>query len=212
MADRAARGLEELIAFEFELGDGVLVALEPLVEAVVRRHERPFEFGDGVRDALDVDLVVAEGGLEVLAVAWDRGDHFDGELMGRSHFQGIRDGARSLFGKGLGAAVPELGDLTVGIENRRRIDRPLRPAVADRSLQVVDAARGEIVAGVAGDEARAGKTRFEVEHLAQLHQSGIFNLDGFNGVDGFGGKRRGGGAEKRGQRKRGKGLFHGFLS
>ena len=69
VADRAAGFLKDLVAVQFLLSDGVFVALEPLVKTSVGRDESTFEFGHGFGDALDVDLSVAEGFLEVWSVA-----------------------------------------------------------------------------------------------------------------------------------------------
>jgi hypothetical protein len=53
---------------------------------------------------------------------------------------------------------PELGDIEAGIEYRRRVDRPLLPVVADGGAQVVRTAHAQVVAGVAGYEARRRQT------------------------------------------------------
>ena len=59
-----------------------------------------------------------------------------------------------VLGERLRAAVPELGNLAEGVEHGGRVDRALLPTVADRGLKVVDAARGKVVAAVAGNKAR----------------------------------------------------------
>ena len=194
VADRAAGLLKDLIAVQFLLSDGVFVALEPLVKTSVGRDESTFEFGHGFGDALDVDFSVAESLLEVRSVAGDRSDDLHGHFVGGGHFKRIGNGAGCLFGKRLGAAVPELSDLTEGVQYGRRIDRPLCPAIADGGLQIVHAARREVVAAVAGNEAGTGQTGLEKEHFAELDQSRIFDFDRFNRINGFGGLN--GGAQR----------------
>jgi hypothetical protein len=72
VAGDAAAVLEQLIAGEFLLVQGLAVTLEPFVEARVRRDQGFLEGGDGLGDLLDVDLVGAEGFPEFGDVTRDR--------------------------------------------------------------------------------------------------------------------------------------------
>ncbi|MBB6064126.1 hypothetical protein HNR76_000652 [Pseudoxanthomonas broegbernensis] len=66
------------------------------------------------------------------------------------------------------AAVPELGDVEHRVEHRRRIARPLLPAVADGNGYVVRTAGADVVAGVATDDVAARQARIEEQPRAQF--------------------------------------------
>ncbi|MNN23376.1 hypothetical protein D3C81_1367720 [compost metagenome] len=185
VAGHAARFLEQLVAVLLGLGQRLLVALQPAVEARVGRGQGLLELGDGVGDRVDGDLVGLVGLLDRLTVLRDRADHGHCLLVGEGHFLRVGDRAAGLLLEVVGAAVPELGDVHSRVEHGRRIDRPFLPVVADRGRQVVAAARAQVVAGVAGDDAGLGQARVEEQLLAQFDLGRLGDLGRFDRLDRF---------------------------
>ena len=185
----AAAVLEQLVAGEFLGVEGLLVALQPLVEARIRRDEGFLEGGDGLGDPVDVHFGRAESLLEGAHVAGDGFQGGDRVLVGEGHFAGVGDGASGLLLQILRAAVPELGEVEARVEDGRGVDRAFLPAVADGALQVVRAAHGQVVAGVTRDEAGLRQAGIEEQHLAELDRGRVAGFGGRYRLDGFGGGR-----------------------
>src|SRR5690606_3009801 len=106
---------------------------------------------------------------EQLHVARDARQRLDHQLRGAVHLHAGLHRAGGLFGQVGGAAIPELGGVEHGVEDRGRVARAALPAVADRRGHVVGAAGADAVAGVAGDHVAARQARLEEQHPAQLH-------------------------------------------
>ncbi|CUK13187.1 Uncharacterised protein [Achromobacter sp. 2789STDY5608615] len=185
VARHAAAVLEQRVAGQLLHRQRLVVALEPLVKARVRRHQRFLEGGQRAGHLVDGDVVLAEHLLEFGAVARNGIEHLHRQFMGGGHFHRIGDRAAGLLAQVLGAAVPELGDVQAGIEHRRRIDRTLLPLVADRRLQVVGAAHAQVVAGITGDRAGARQARVEEQLLAQLHLGRVLDHRRLDRLDRF---------------------------
>jgi hypothetical protein len=113
-----------------------------------------------------------------------------------------------------GTAVPELGHVQAGVEHRGRVDRAFLPVVTDGGLQVVAAAHGQVVAAVAGDEARLGQAGIEPQLLAQFHHGRVLDHGRRDGLDGFlralcmGGQCQEGGRGGQGCNEGSEGGFH----
>ena len=86
----------------------------------------------------------------------------------RGHLDGVDHSAAGLLLKVFGAAVPELRFVEHGVENRRRVAPPTLPVVPNGGWFLVDAAKPDVVAGIAADGMAGGQPRLEVKHLAKF--------------------------------------------
>ena len=72
---------------------------------------------------------------------------------GHRHLLRVQNRAERLFLDVLGSAIPELTRVQGGVEHSRRVARPGHGAVAEAGRQTVHAVVGQVVAGVAADQA-----------------------------------------------------------
>ncbi len=197
VAGDAACGDEGLEALQLAGGESGVVALQEFIKAVVG-DEGAFEGGDGVGDVVVGDgvfLVRESFGESPLigAEGFDFADRFC--LVGDGHFNGIEDGALGLSFEGGGAAIPELGEMEAGVEDRGGVAASAFTEGSWGGGLVVDAAPLFVhgMAGVAGLGIVCGELFFEEEGFAEfderfgvLLRTGHFFGEGFDQAGGEG--------------------------
>ena len=87
--------------------------------------------------------------------------------VGRGHLDRIDHRAAGLLFEILGPAVPELGLVEDGVENRGGVAPAMLPAMTEGGRFGVGAAKPDIVAGAAADGVACGQSRIEIQHLAE---------------------------------------------
>ena len=180
VAEDAADGLEQGHAPQLGLAEGGGVAADEAVIGAVRGDQGALEGGQGLGDAVEGDLAVAEGPGEVPAVAGVGGEA-PFRLAGavQVHFHGVEDGALGLLLKGRGAAVPEQHRLEGRVPYRRRVARAALPRFPQGGGAPVAAGLGvEVVAGTAGLGALAREAGFVEETFAQGDLGGVARVVG----------------------------------
>ena len=103
-----AFAVEEIQAILLLLRQSGLVAGEVAIVGGISGHDGALEGGDGLRDAIEVDGAVPEGGGKKRGVAFDPLDRLDHPVIGHAHLIRIRhrnDDLRLQRGR---TAIPEL--------------------------------------------------------------------------------------------------------
>src|SRR5690554_6700950 len=149
-----ADALEQLIAFEFLLGDGLVITLEPQVKARIRCYQGFFKLGNGIGNFVDGDFFGVVNLLEAFHILWNRFNYVDCQLMGKAHFQRVCNRTASLLLQVGSTTVPELGDVKAGVEHGWRVDRAFLPLVTDGGWNIVSSAHAQVVAGVTRNKSR----------------------------------------------------------
>jgi len=180
VAEDAADGLEQGHAPQLGLAEGGGVAADEAVIGAVRGDQGALEGGQGLGDAVEGDLPVAEGPGEVPAVAGVGGEA-PFRLAGavQVHFHGVEDGTLGLLLQGRGAAVPEQHRLEGRVPYRRRVARAALPRFPQGGGAPVAAGLGvEVVAGTAGLGALAREAGFVEETFPQGDLGGVARVVG----------------------------------
>ena len=153
MAGGAALVHEQLQAFFLICSQSIRIATEVFVEGSVWREKGPLERGNGRRRVRKSDRVCLrwKGILEQLRIAGNALQRFHDMLDARSHLQRVLHRAGGLLLQVCRPAVPKLRLIENGVEYRRRVPAPLLRFVTDGRRQHINAAKPDLMAGVAAD-------------------------------------------------------------
>ena len=144
---------KQLQTFFLICGQSIRIATEVFVERRVWREKGPFECGNGRRRIGDGDRVRLrwESIFELLRIARNALQHCDDMLDARTHFQRVLHRAAGLLLQVCRPAVPKLRLIEHGVEYRWRIPAALLRFMTDRRRQSINAAKPDLMAGVAAD-------------------------------------------------------------
>jgi hypothetical protein len=171
VATHAALGHEQVKSLLLGRVERILLAGEVLVEARLRGNQRRFERFDRARHVLErYDIFFSgESLLKVLHIRWYAAKRLHGTVGIAVHLDCRLNRTHGLLFQVLRTAIPKLGDIEDGIQNRWTVSRTLLPAVADGSLEQVDAAETQVVTCIATDQPTRREPRIKEEHLAEFY-------------------------------------------
>ena len=184
VAGGATISLKVLHAIYLLLGHGLLIAGQVTVKGRVRCAEGQLKESNGICDGLGGNAGITVCLLEKVLITFiflQLGGNLQPILrLAVTHFYGVQGRATGLFLKVCGAAIPELLDVTGGIEHRGRIHATeLGLAVCTgntlRLSQIIRAGLGQSMAARARYLVGGRKARVQEKHVTQ-QQTGLCGL------------------------------------